>query len=793
MTSLVVLFLVASPWAQTDLQLTDEELDWLSEHQTIRIGPAPNFPPVEFFDDEGGYRGIAADYVTVLESRLGIELEVQRREDWNEVVEDTQRNQIDVWMEAAYTPERAEYMAFTEPYLELPAVIIVRRELTGQVTLDQLTGLKVAVIEGYASHDYVRDNYPDLELIPVPSIQTGLERVTFGSADAVVANIAAASYYIEKSGMTNLRVAGESGFVWELSIVSRRDWPLLSGIFQKALNSISSEERQQIRRRWIGLEVAQEEFSLVEIILGILVLLILVSIGIRVLGRREARPDFEGTSLKDAWPTLLMGAVAISAVMVAAVWTWFMVQEQARRDTGNALNTVVNTTSNAVYDWFREREQETRALTLRPEIQDQCRELVAIPADMAASLGAASRDRLRQELETLLAGRGYEGFVLLSPDGVALVVSEELPLEPSRQYALSPEFLENISQGPNHTSTRVPESEKLPGENTLAPSSILLGSAIMDERDQLQCLLVLISNPENDFTQILQRGQIGESGESYAFNQKGQMISESRINEQLRRIGIIDEGQNSTLNVEIKDPGTNLATGSRPQLPRAEQPLTFMAQSAIAGRSGTNLDGYNDYRGVPVIGAWAWDPNKGLGIVTEIDVDEAYAFLRTYQQQTVVSTLLGISFIFGLSALFIWNRLKIGAANVALKNGAEELEKHNRFIRQTFGRYLSDEIVENILETPAGLKIGGEKRLVTIMMTDIRGFTALGKQLPAETIVAMLNIYLEKMTDIIFKYKGTIDEFIGDAILVIFGAPFSQGDDAMRAVACSLLTIHLRL
>ncbi|MEE8348425.1 MAG: transporter substrate-binding domain-containing protein, partial [Acidobacteriota bacterium] len=156
MTSLVVLFLVASPWAQTDLQLTDEELDWLSEHQTIRIGPAPNFPPVEFFDDEGVYRGIAADYVTVLESRLGIELEVQRREDWNEVVEDTQRNQIDVWMEAAYTPERAEYMAFTEPYLELPAVIIVRRELTGQVTLDQLTGLKVAVIEGYASHDYVR-------------------------------------------------------------------------------------------------------------------------------------------------------------------------------------------------------------------------------------------------------------------------------------------------------------------------------------------------------------------------------------------------------------------------------------------------------------------------------------------------------------------------------------------------------------------------------------------------------------------------------------------------------------
>ncbi len=113
------------------------------------------------------------------------------------------------------------------------------------------------------------------------------------------------------------------------------------------------------------------------------------------------------------------------------------------------------------------------------------------------------------------------------------------------------------------------------------------------------------------------------------------------------------------------------------------------------------------------------------------------------------------------------------------------LELRNRFIRETFGSYLSDEIVDTILEE-GGLKIGGEKRRVTILMADLRGFTSLSERLPAEDVVAMINIYLETMTEIIQKYQGTIDEFIGDAILVIFGAPVLRPDDPLRAVACAV-------
>jgi class 3 adenylate cyclase/CheY-like chemotaxis protein len=115
-----------------------------------------------------------------------------------------------------------------------------------------------------------------------------------------------------------------------------------------------------------------------------------------------------------------------------------------------------------------------------------------------------------------------------------------------------------------------------------------------------------------------------------------------------------------------------------------------------------------------------------------------------------------------------------------------QLERNEKFIRATFGRYLTDEIVTQILERPEGLELGGDLRRVSIMLSDIRGFTTLSEHLAPAQVVTLLNRYLGAMTDIIMKYHGTIDEFIGDAILAVFGAPLQRDDDADRAVQCAL-------
>ena len=113
-------------------------------------------------------------------------------------------------------------------------------------------------------------------------------------------------------------------------------------------------------------------------------------------------------------------------------------------------------------------------------------------------------------------------------------------------------------------------------------------------------------------------------------------------------------------------------------------------------------------------------------------------------------------------------------------------QKKAELARQTFGRYLSDEVVATLLDQPEALKLGGEKRKVTLLMSDLRGFSTISERHPPETVVEILNIYLGRMADVITDYHGTIDEFIGDAILVIFGAPILRQDDALRAVACAI-------
>lgn len=115
-----------------------------------------------------------------------------------------------------------------------------------------------------------------------------------------------------------------------------------------------------------------------------------------------------------------------------------------------------------------------------------------------------------------------------------------------------------------------------------------------------------------------------------------------------------------------------------------------------------------------------------------------------------------------------------------------EVNELAEFLKKMFGRYLSTEVMSSLIENPSALELGGEKRIVTIMMTDLRGFTALSERLAPEQVVQMLNAYFEVMVEIILKYNGTINEIIGDALLIIFGAPQEMTDRTQRAIACGI-------
>lgn len=134
----------------------------------------------------------------------------------------------------------------------------------------------------------------------------------------------------------------------------------------------------------------------------------------------------------------------------------------------------------------------------------------------------------------------------------------------------------------------------------------------------------------------------------------------------------------------------------------------------------------------------------------------------------------------GGAAAFVAQQLRL-----RLRHTADALEQRNRVVG-VFGRYLSDEVVDLLINDPQGLRLGGIKSEVTLLMTDLRGFSNISERMEPEKVVTLLNHYLGAMTEVITRHGGTIDEFIGDAILVIWNAPLPQADHARLAVRCAL-------
>jgi class 3 adenylate cyclase len=133
----------------------------------------------------------------------------------------------------------------------------------------------------------------------------------------------------------------------------------------------------------------------------------------------------------------------------------------------------------------------------------------------------------------------------------------------------------------------------------------------------------------------------------------------------------------------------------------------------------------------------------------------------------------------------IKSRDEVGSLAQAFTKMTEGLKQRD-FIRDTFGRYLTKEVVNRLLETKDGLRLGGESREISIMMSDIRGFTAVTADMRPEQVITFLNRYLGRIVEILLDHRGTIDEIVGDGILAFFGAPEPLEDHPARAVACAL-------
>lgn len=238
------------------VSLTSEERDWLERHApSLALYYNTDFPPLEFAGENGEFSGLGADVSAEVEKRLGITLRRVPCPDWNEHLAALESGACAVAPTIVRSPEREQYAFFTTPYASSPVVIITGAARRGELSLDDLAGLNVAVVSGFVTEKYVKDYAQGrFTVTAMKNVQEALRELVFGRVDALVENIAVASYYSQQEGIANLRVAGNTdlSFVWSMAV--SRNYPLLFSSLQKGLASIPPADLEALQNRWIRFE-----------------------------------------------------------------------------------------------------------------------------------------------------------------------------------------------------------------------------------------------------------------------------------------------------------------------------------------------------------------------------------------------------------------------------------------------------------------------------------------------------------------------------------------------------------
>ncbi len=244
-----------SQGAPPRISLTDEEKAYIKVHPQLSFGIDVAWPPFEFLDEDGKYSGISSDVTEWVEKISGIKLEPEKGLSWNEVLEELRNGELKMISMIQPTPERAEYLDFTEPYVSYPSVILTRNDAPFITGLSGLNGVRTGVGKGYSVEEYIRTNYPAVELVPGRDSEVVLKELSAGKTEAAVMNLAVATYIIGELNLDNIKIATPTEFTIDLAFGVRKGETVLRDILQKSLNAISEDEMTAIKNRWVALRV----------------------------------------------------------------------------------------------------------------------------------------------------------------------------------------------------------------------------------------------------------------------------------------------------------------------------------------------------------------------------------------------------------------------------------------------------------------------------------------------------------------------------------------------------------
>lgn len=246
----LLLLLLAACTAQAQA-LDDAQRDWLQRIGPVRFAPERDYPPFVFQREDGRLDGLSVQLLHEVQRRTGLQLALLPARPLAEQLALARERRADLLSSLRPTPERAAFLLFTEPYVRVPALLVVRGGAPSPPTLDQMAGRRVAVGAGYAVESVVRGRHPAVAWQPVADDGVALRGVADGRFDAAVTDAASLAHLRRGGALGTLAVAGHVAFEYELAFAVRSDWPQLRDIVDAGLRAIPVAERRALVERWI--------------------------------------------------------------------------------------------------------------------------------------------------------------------------------------------------------------------------------------------------------------------------------------------------------------------------------------------------------------------------------------------------------------------------------------------------------------------------------------------------------------------------------------------------------------
>lgn len=248
---LALLAALFSSFAHADLLLSEEEQAWLKAHPEIRYAVDPDFAPFEWVDAVGDYKGMSADYLALVEKKLGIRFKRIPAKNWSEVMSMIRKYEVDMLPALARSPQREKFLLYTPAHITVPGVLISSGDYD---SIEQLLGKKVTVVAGYVWDDLISNHNTDVRLIRVENTRDGIELTALGAVDAMVSDMASVTRVLREEGYSNLRIVSYLDHRLELGFAVRADWEMLRDILTKVLASLTKKEKDAISSKWLTLE-----------------------------------------------------------------------------------------------------------------------------------------------------------------------------------------------------------------------------------------------------------------------------------------------------------------------------------------------------------------------------------------------------------------------------------------------------------------------------------------------------------------------------------------------------------